>query len=116
MQAVIKSPDIPTRFILGNNGQHDALCCPVCACPYVHPAEVVVEQGRTKAVIGNENIEVSATDRFLRARGSLITLDFWCEFGHAFQYVLEFHKGILAMRLLTGPASETDTSKHLWRD
>ena len=44
MLAVIQRPNIPTRFVLGSDGQHDRLCCPVCACPYVHPAEVVVEQ------------------------------------------------------------------------
>jgi hypothetical protein len=116
MQPILKSPNIPTRFVLGSNGQFDQLCCPVCACPYVHPAEVSVEQGRTKAVISNENVQVTSSERFLHARGSRITLDFWCEFGHAFQYVHEFHKGMLETRLLTGLIKEPGKRQELWRD
>ena len=68
MLAVIQHPNIPTRFVLGSDGQHDRMCCPVCACPYVHPADVVVEQGQTRTVVSNESTQVSATDRFLHAR------------------------------------------------
>jgi hypothetical protein len=103
MQTAVQHPNIPTRFVLGSDGRHDVLCCPVCACPYVHPAEVAVEQGRTRTVVTEEATDVLATDRFLRARGSLITLDFWCEFGHAFQYSLEFHKGHMHLKLATEP-------------
>ena len=116
MLAVIQRPNIPTRFVLGSDGQHDRLCCPVCACPYVHPAEVVVEQGQTRTVVSNESTQVSATDRFLHARGSLITLDFWCKFGHSFQYALEFHKGELQLRLDTKPVVNSESLKSLWRD
>ena len=116
MLALIQRPNIPTRFVLGSDGQHDRLCCPVCACPYVHPAEVVVEQGQTRTVVSNESTQVSATDRFLHARGSLITLDFWCEFGHSFQYALEFHKGELQLRLDTKPLPNPDSPGQLWRD
>ena len=48
MQAAIQHPNIPTRFVIGSDGHYDALCCPVCACPFVHTAEVVVEQGHTR--------------------------------------------------------------------
>ena len=116
MQTAVQHPNIPTRFVLGSDGQHDRLCCPVCACPYVHPAEVVVEQGQTRTVVSNESTQVSATDRFLHARGSLITLDFWCKFGHSFQYALEFHKGELQLRLDTKPLPNPDAPGQLWRD
>jgi len=116
MIAVIQRPNIPTRFILGSNGQHDRMCCPVCACPYVHPAEVTVEQGQTRTVVSDESTQVSATDRFLHARGSLITLDFWCEYGHSFQYALEFHKGHMHLKLATEPLDVSKPLDQLWRD
>lgn len=116
MQAAIQRPNIPTRFVIGSDGHYDALCCPVCACPFVHPAEVVVEQGRTRTAVSNESTQVSATDRFLHARGSLITLDFWCEYGHSFQYALEFHKGQLHLRLDTKPLPNPNSPRQLWRD
>ncbi len=116
MQASVQPPDIPTRFVICSDGLHDGLCCPVCAGPYVHAAEVSVEQGQTKTVVTEEVTHVLPSERFRHARGSVITLNFWCEFGHAFQYRLEFHKGHMHLTLMTEPLDVSRPRSELWRN
>ncbi len=116
MNTVLKPPGIPFRFILANYGSDDSLCCPVCACQQVHPAEVTVEQGQTKTRVTSEQTRVTPTNRGEHHRGSQIALEFWCESGHAFSYVLSFHKGTTNIRLTTKPAAHPMIRQELWRD
>ena len=116
MVATLKPPGIPVRFVLASNGFNDALCCPVCACPNVHPAEVVVEQGQTKTRVSSEQTRVTPTNRGEHQRGSQIGLEFWCESGHAFSYVLSFHKGTTNIQLSAKPAAHPMIRQELWRD
>lgn len=116
MIATLKPPGIPIRFVLASNGFDDSLCCPVCACPHVHPAEVMVEQGETKTRVCAEQTRVTPTSRSLSHRGSQIGLEFWCESGHAFSYVLSFHKGTTNIQLSAKPAAHPMIRQELWRD
>ena len=93
-----------------------ALCCPVCGNTYVHPAKVVVEQGSTKTVVDHEATSVQPTDRGKHHRGSEITLAFWCEGGHRFEYRMDFHKGQMFCELVACYSGPYLTDAELWRN
>ena len=92
------------------------LCCPICGNTFVHPAKVVVEQGSTKTVVVHEATSVQPTDRGKHHRGSEITLAFWCEGGHRFEYRMAFHKGQLFCELLACYSGPCLTDAELWRN
>lgn len=104
----------PLRFVVCDLGPAvAALCCPVCGCDRVHLAEVIVEQGKTKTVVGRELTRVLATDHGATHRGSFIVVRFFCEEGHDFQYQFAFSHGTTSCELHAG---QHDGSDELWRD
>ena len=107
--------EIPLRFVVGEGYGDGCICCPLCGDSYVHPGPVVIEQGRTKTVVKDENTSVVPTDRSKRKRGSSITLLFWCESGHTFAYEYEFHKGITTVAIHVGEYVDFPAGS-LWRD
>jgi len=110
-------PEIPVRIVLkGMPGNEAGLCCPVCGSEYVHPLAVIVEQGHTRTEVKAHGTTVTATDRFCRARGSLVELGFACEQGHDFRYALEFHKGSIFLQLAAQPRDPQLPLDELWRN
>jgi hypothetical protein len=103
------------RFALADGvGLGATLCCPSCGCGQVHPREMLVNQGNTATFVSVDGTNVIPSSRSETHRGSLIGLGFWCENGCTFDYVFEFHKGSLGVRLLVG--SYTEQPDELWRD
>ena len=116
-----EQPRLPfVRFVVGEsniaNNTGANFCCPVCGIDYVHPAQVVVEQGRTRTEISNESTLVTASSHGLQHRGSRIELQFFCESGHSFRYLLSFHKGNLHCELEAWETEADEYAKQLWRD
>lgn len=106
----------PPRVVACDLGDAPGLCCPLCGMTYVHPEQVIVEQGKTRTIVRCERTRVEASGRgAAQSRGSLIQLDFWCESGHRFRYGLEFHKGQVFCELFTGEWNESFDLDELWR-
>jgi len=108
--------EYPLRLIVREVGTDAAgLCCPLCGMDYVHPEQVAVDQGKTRTIVRRESTNVSASDRETTHRGSLIALDFWCEGGHVFRYVLDFYKGQMVCELYAGDMGKLPEDEELWR-
>ena len=106
---------VPVKFALADGvGLGAALHCPSCGSGCVHPREVLVQQGNTATFVSVDGTNVLPSTRGKTHRGSLIGMGFFCENGCTFDYVFEFHKGSLYVRLLVG--SYTDEPDELWRD
>jgi hypothetical protein len=106
---------MPPRFVLKSSDNGDLFCCPVCACPHVHAREVSVKQGRTLTEIEHETTYVTATDHGETSTGSVIALQFWCERGHGFHYVLRFEDGVMKIHQFWHPHRDRDYHNELWR-
>jgi hypothetical protein len=115
MKTTAKSPGIPVRFVLATVGPDDSLCCPICACRNVHPAEVIIEQGQTKTRVTRETTRVVPTNRSEDYLGSQIVLEFWCEQGHAFFYTFASLRDGTAIDLTARPAAHVSIRHELWR-
>lgn len=110
-------PKTPLRFVIRDAGEGEAcFCCPVCGNDYVHPAQVIVDQGQTRTEVTREQTIVAASNHGMLARGSLVAMQFWCEQGHAFEYRLSFHKGHLNCELATWQFAAEQLRDELWRD
>ncbi len=106
----------PLRWIVRDIGADaPGLCCPLCGMDFVHPEQVAVDQGKTRTIVRCESTNVSASSREATHRGSLISLDFWCENGHVFRYLLEFHKGQMHCELYAGNLGDRPCNEELWR-
>ncbi len=72
-----------------------ALACPVCGDQHVHPVGIECRSpGKEKGLVTIDADGVAIDPhKEARGRGTEITLKFTCECGHAFEYVLLFHKG-----------------------
>lgn len=104
-------PEIPFRFVVQAQTDDDGrLCCPVCACPDVHPEQVIVQHPDQCTVVTSRRTDVRPVP--LRCQRSQIALRFWCEQGHDFQYELTFRAGHVALGLTAnrrpGPLSPTE--------
>lgn len=107
----------PLRFVIRDAGDGEAcFCCPICGSDSVHPARVVVDQGQTRTEVTRDKSLVAASDRGMLSRGSLIATQMWCEQGHAFEYRLSFHKGLLRCELETWQFPAEQPRDELWRD
>ena len=96
-----------------------ALACPVCGFEYVHPIELeCCSPGTAKGhvVINADGISIDPC-RPPDGRGTRITLKFWGECGHSFEYVFHFHKGstMVSRFMLDTPEDEPGLST-IWRD
>lgn len=95
------------------------LVCPVCAFEYVHLQDVEVDQGALIATVDASGVRRGARDaEEIGHRGSIIRLRMWCESGHRFTQVFQFHKGMTFVRVDVGDTA-TDglcSLPELWRD
>ena len=111
------SQQMPTRFVITDVDTNVAgFCCPVCGCKCVHLEQAMVEQGRTKTIIGRESTTVMAIDNCDGRSGSAIVLRFWCEAMHRFEYRYQFHKGITRCMLSRLSWPIDGQARELWRD
>jgi hypothetical protein len=101
MSAIIESPAVLPHFVTNEVSRGVVMCCPVCGCRNIHPAEVIVSQQRSRTKVMKEFTCVTRSDRHHKQTGVEITLDFWCEAGHAFEYSLDFRKDRIHVGLET---------------
>jgi len=96
------------------------LACPVCGHGYVHPVGLECRSPGTASGQVTVTADGVAIDpaRPPVGRGTQITLRFQCECGHAFAYVLHFHKGMtLVSRCMGhGPRGGDWWPDTIWRD
>ena len=93
---------MPEHIIVSENANRKTrLVCPVCGFDYVHPIGITCapteNTGGTLKVIG----DVISWN----GHADVVTLKFFCEDGHHFEYQLQFHKGAT---LLTVSATNSD--------
>ena len=102
------------------NWSFPALICPVCGDAYIHPVGLECRSpGRREGLL-----RVDARGIFIDpevgavGRGVQITLRFWCEQGHRFDYVLSFHKGQTFVEPLIASKEflTHDRPATIWRD
>ena len=96
------------------------LICPACKEGLVHPTAVECRSPGT----ANGHVRIDSKGVHLdpgqapSGRGVAITLGFFCECGHAFEYELHFHKGSTfvkrRMRVLPNDMERWPTT--IWRD
>ena len=84
------------------------LVCPTCACQYVHLTRVCYAVGEYE----NRGVALSSNglrfDQFVPSlgRGEKVVMEFYCESGHRFAYVFQFHKGYMFLHRLVGKEME----------
>jgi len=113
---------IPDAFILTEkNGNSDPmLICPACKENLVHPTAVECHSPGTAK--GHVRIDCKGIhldpDQAPYGRGVVITLEFFCECGHAFEYEMCFHKGstFVKRRMRVLPNNVEKWPATIWRD
>lgn len=97
-----------------------ALVCPVCGCDCVHLIAVEVFPPGTGRGLLRVNADGIHLDPWPEpeGRGVRTTLVFLCEAGHAFDYVLHFHKGTTYIKRRIGQTYSNlrDVPNSIWRD
>jgi hypothetical protein len=98
------------------HGPDKHLCCPVCGFDYTHIAHVQVDQGHVSAEMTDDKVQIRGTGRDNGHRGSEVTLAFYCENGHWFEYSFAFHKGNTSVELHTAHVDQASITTELWRN
>ena len=83
---------LPVTF----QGVEPILLCPICGGTYVHPVAVACHPAGSpggEVVVRANGVYLNPSNGIPGERGVRITLQFWCEEGHAFTYAFQFHKG-----------------------
>ena len=82
------------------------LVCPFCQCDHVHIEKVEVDRmGEITIVDGNNPVDFVTADKHfspLATAGSSVTTYFFCENGHRWMEVRQFHKGYV-FAIVGGP-------------
>ena len=109
----------PFRVDTENLGQ-PVLACPVCGCHCVHPVGLECRSpGMRNGILSVNSRGITLDPDYEPSdRGVKITLQFLCESGHRFDYILLFHKGSTLIDLLMSPLA-LPVEKHpdaIWRD
>lgn len=101
------------KHLLADPLQQKVLC-PSCGFNYVHLGPVHISQGPRSYDVGNQLTIEKGADAF--PRGSIVTLDMWCESRHRFQLEFQFHKGqtFVTARII-GDLEPDKTAPELWR-
>jgi hypothetical protein len=97
-----------------------ALACPVCGDQYVHPVELeCVSPGTQEGKVTIDAGGIAIDPRHpCEGRGVRITLKFFCEQGHLFEYHLHFSKGstLVERYASLSPATADKAKETIWRD
>ena len=99
--------------------------CP--ACPSTSDLAILTHLVRVEVDQGGDVVEVDRNGPgFLRrepsARGTVVCIDFYCEEGHEFRVIFQFHKGATYFWATPGVESPVDPEgvplppRELWRD
>jgi len=113
------------HFVLGPLNNSRSILCPVCggssdrdSCGMNHPIGVRVDQGVDVAEVtpGSVTITKQELDAY-NSEGAIISLDFYCEWGHRFRIKFEFSHGSTSIKTerLEDFNPGTDSIDELWR-
>lgn len=99
-------------------GDLGTLQCPH-GCETAHLESVEVYQGKRLTTVTGVGVSDGPAPEGARytapfCRGSVVRILFWCEEGHEFDVVLEFHKGATAIAY--GARDVAHDRDSLWRD
>jgi len=100
----------PLRLIISAAISEPCLACPVCGEPFVHPRDCAVQMNRTSVLCHGDDADVTRSTAGSPDRGTRITVGFWGECGHQFEYSLWHHKGITYVDLQNVVTVEPDQS------
>ncbi|WP_420629344.1 hypothetical protein [Candidatus Leptofilum sp.] len=92
------------------------IVCPYCDFEYVHPAKVRVYpvEGDLEWEITSKGPALRDSDAAKHQRGVTISITFFCESGHSWESVFQFHKGSTFFNVIEVKSdNDLDT---LWRD
>lgn len=107
------------EFVVLSSLQDPMILCPSCEGAQIHLGPIQVDQGKDKYAVGkNLAVHAEATPES-QVRGSIVTMNLWCEEGHRCQIEFRFHKGSTYFRCI--PLKDFDPEKdnsfpELWRD
>lgn len=104
------------KFIETREGK--PILCASCGFEYVHLGPVHVRSGTHSFDIG-DNLTIEKHDDVPCGRGSVVTIDLWCESGHRFELELAFHKGmtyVSSRAVGEYDLKGKDAPAELWRD
>ena len=109
-----------TQALRGDGtGMGLALTCPTCDTPLdnVHLGGLMVDQDGDRVFIHGGGVETDIWPPG-RLRGSRVMIVFWCESGHRFALVFQFHKGSTFVQAADGPPFDPreEHPGELWRD
>jgi hypothetical protein len=106
-----------TSFIpVAGPGVEPRLLCPICSGTYVRPVAITCTPPGANCgelIVDFNGVHLDPAVQ-PHDRGVLVTLRFWCERGHAFTYVMQFHKG----ETFVGKTMEVphDVEPVIWRN
>jgi DNA excision repair protein ERCC-4 len=78
--------------------------CPICGCDCVHIGPVRVLQNDVETIVDRRADRVR--EKRNHGRGSVVTIDFYCESNCAFAYQFSFHKGTTTFRVIERNADD----------
>jgi len=96
----------------------ETLLCPVCGFYYVHPLRVKVATGEFTVIVdagGFRFLGAESEDSRVAVRngGVRICLEYWCEYGHHGELILQFHEGVTTVEHRGLPP--TAEARVIWR-
>lgn len=108
-------PTISDQFF--NNaayGNETTVVCPECGDYFVHIESVQVNQGGEVATVTCTETRVDKNGPKW-GRGSRVRITYWCESGHTFSHVFQFHKGVV-LADIDKHGDYSEPKSELWRD
>lgn len=98
------------------NDEERCILCPICHWDYVHIEKVEVNRlGEMTIVAGNGPVDF-AKENVRGERGSSVTTYFFCENGHHWKEVRQFHKGNVFEKVIRLPNLEFTDEMSGWPD
>lgn len=104
----------PNPFTNETGGGEHLIRCPYCGdSAYAHLGDVVVNQNGFVVTVSQDGPSCRREEP-RSARGSTVSINYWCECGHHFRHDFQFHKGqtFVSVAPLGSPPEPIDT---LWR-
>ena len=90
------------------NDEERHIVCPICQWDYVHIEKVEVNRmGKITVVAGHAPVDFVKED--VHERGSSVTTYFFCEGGHRWKEVRQFHKGNVFEEIVRLPGLKSET-------
>jgi len=94
--------------------ENNIITCPFCDCDCVHMESVQVNRGGELTEIGYDGTRLRAGSP--SGRGARVETTLFCEYGHKWTSVLQFHKGTLTSENHLISETSGNFCHDLWRN